>query len=757
MSRFFPDYDPLKFNDTLPPYADRSFPGVCWMKPQGSTQAFYARLRFTLNEKTTIRFHVSGDRWFDLRLDGQFITDGPECSDSAHWCYSSFEEELMPGEHEFFARIVMLPAKLKPWNAMGGNCGFFFFAEAPFTELLSTGAGAWEFAIARSIVFPEDYGKAIYRLATGIPAELNVSLAEKEWNDSDIWNGGVKGAGAYSALNARHFSNRPCMLPARLPEQLRKKIPIELPSVTVPAGEKFEKIIDLGTYCCFQAEVRLSGSGKVRFGATEALCEFESDANGWHKKVARNVTENAMLNDWNYDTWIVENGSGTMLNTFFRSGKLIVLQIEAGEQAVVFEGATLWERRYPWDFSARIEGDPEFAKYEELCRRALENCTHSIFMDCPFYERLMYIGDARVQALIANTQSRDRRLQRKAIELLDWSRDWRGLTASSYPAGDQTIPGFALIWIAFCHDTLMWSSPDAVPLIRERLRGVRAVIDAWENERRGDGWITSLQGWNFVSAETGRNVWKHGVPQGGEYGEVSPVLNMFYLHFSQYAEKLERFFGDDARADWLAGRRAVTAKKLLESVYVPELKMFANDFAKSDFSEITQSLAICSGAFRNGEGTGLFSAKIPLAKSIFYFMHYYFEACRLTGNADAIRARLEDWRPHLDYALSTTVECGVDGRSDCHAWSATPLFQWYATMAGIRPSSPGFASVDARPLWNGETVLSGEMPHPSGGVIRFAFGPEFSKLTLPEGIPGSLTIDGKTLEIPPGGTLNLPR
>ena len=553
MSRFFPDYDPLKFNDTLPPYADRPFPGVCWMKPQGSTQAFYARLRFTLNEKTTIRFHVSGDRWFDLRLDGQFITDGPECSDSAHWCYSSFEEELMPGEHEFFARIVMLPAKLKPWNAMGGNCGFFFFAEAPFTELLSTGAGAWEFAIARSLVFPEDYGKAIYRLATGIPAELNVSLAEKEWNDSDIWNGGVKGAGAYSALNARHFSNRPCMLPARLPEQLRKKIPIELPSVTVPAGEKFEKIIDLGTYCCFQAEVRLSGSGKIRFGATEALCEFESDANGWHKKVARNVTENAMLNDWNYDTWIVENGSGSMLNTFFRSGKLIVLQIEAGEQAVVFEGATLWERRYPWDFSARIEGDPEFAKYEELCRRALENCTHSIFMDCPFYERLMYIGDARVQALIANTQSRDRRLQRKAIELLDWSRDWRGLTASSYPAGDQTIPGFALIWIAFCHDTLMWSSPDAIPLIRERLRGVRAVIDAWENERRGDGWITSLQGWNFVSAETGRNVWKHGVPQGGEYGEVSPVLNMFYLHFSQYAEKLERFFGDDARADWLAG------------------------------------------------------------------------------------------------------------------------------------------------------------------------------------------------------------
>ena len=100
MSRFFPDYDPLKFNDTLPPYADRPFPGVCWMKPQGSTQAFYARLRFTLNEKTTIRFHVSGDRWFDLRLDGQFITDGPECSDSAHGCYSSFEEELMPGEHE---------------------------------------------------------------------------------------------------------------------------------------------------------------------------------------------------------------------------------------------------------------------------------------------------------------------------------------------------------------------------------------------------------------------------------------------------------------------------------------------------------------------------------------------------------------------------------------------------------------------------------------------------------------------------------
>lgn len=736
--------DPFAFDDTLPPYKDHPFPGGCWMTCPDAEQAFLARLRFTLKAPAKLRFHVTGDLWFDLRLDGRFLTDGPEWSDSAHWCYASFEEELPAGDHTFLARVVTLPPPLKPWYAMGDNRGFLLIAEAPFAEL-STGVGAWEFAPAQSITFPEEYGDAIYRRAVGIPSVLDVTLAEEE----PAWNAGTRSGGIFSALTARHFSSRPCLLPARLPEQLRREIPFQLKPVTVPPGETYETVIDLGDYYCFQAEVRLAGTGKVRLGAAEALYEDEPDQNGWYKKLARNATA-GLLRDWNYDTWSVSGKSGSMLNTFFRCGRLLILQVEAGENSVTFEGATLWERRYPWDFSAKISGAPEFAQYETICRRTLENCTHSIFMDCPFYERLMYVGDTRVQALIANVLSRDRRLQDKCVELIDWSRDWRGLTASSYPNGKQRIPGFSLIWIAFCHDTLMWGPPEVTPLIRKRLQGVRAVIDAWEAQRRTDGWIASHDGWNCVCSEIGSSRWEHGVPPGGERDEISPVLNLFYLHFSQYAEQLERIFGDDDRADWIAKRRKLTAEKLLESVYVPELDLFANDFAKTEFSEITQILAICSEAFPKCAGSGLFNARMALPKSIFYFQHYYFEACRLTGNADAIRKRLEDWRPHLDYDLSTTAEGEIDGRSDCHAWSAAPLFHWYATMAGIRPGAPGFRHVDAAPIWNGDTVLQGEMPHPSGGVIRFAFGPDYSELALPEGIPGSLTIRGERFELAPG-------
>ena len=234
--------DPFAFDDTLPPYMDHPFPGGCWMTCPDAEQAFLARLRFTLKAPAKLRFHVTGDLWFDLRLDGRFLTDGPEWSDSAHWCYASFEEELPAGDHTFLARVVTLPPPLKPWYAMGDNRGFLLIAEAPFAEL-STGVGAWEFAPAQSITFPVEYGDAIYRRAVGIPSVLDVTLAEEE----PAWNAGTRSGGVFSALTARHFSSRPCLLPARLPEQLRREIPFQLKPVTVPPGETYETVIDLGT------------------------------------------------------------------------------------------------------------------------------------------------------------------------------------------------------------------------------------------------------------------------------------------------------------------------------------------------------------------------------------------------------------------------------------------------------------------------------------------------------------------------------
>ena len=66
--------------------------------------------------------------------------------------------------------------------------------------------------------------------------------------------------------------------------------------------------------------------------------------------------------------------------------------------------------------------------------------------------------------------------------------------------------------------------------------------------------------------------------------------------------------------------------------------------------------------------------------------------------------------------LHTTVEMPEPTRSDCHAWGAYPMFHAYATFAGIRPASPGFKSVEIRPLFGPLRRICAKLPHPRGFV-----------------------------------------
>ena len=54
-------------------------------------------------------------------------------------------------------------------------------------------------------------------------------------------------------------------------------------------------------------------------------------------------------------------------------------------------------------------------------------------MDTPYWERLQYVGDTRIQALISYAVAGDDRLARQAIQAFDASRITDGITQSRYP------------------------------------------------------------------------------------------------------------------------------------------------------------------------------------------------------------------------------------------------------------------------------------------------------------------------------------
>ena len=87
-----------------------------------------------------------------------------------------------------------------------------------------------------------------------------------------------------------------------------------------------------------------------------------------------------------------------------------------------------------------------------------------------------------------------------------------------------------------------------------------------------------------------------------------------------------------------------------------------------------------------------------LIQCTLYFRFYLFRALAKTGMADHYLKLLTPWEEMLQKGLTTFEEGDYDERSDCHAWSASPNYDFLATVCGITPAGPGFRMVRIAPL-----------------------------------------------------------
>jgi hypothetical protein len=84
------------------------------------------------------------------------------------------------------------------------------------------------------------------------------------------------------------------------------------------------------------------------------------------------------------------------------------------------------------------------------------------------------------------------------------------------------------------------------------------------------------------------------------------------------------------------------------------------------------------------------------------------------GLADEYIEQLGPWHEMIAKGLTTFEEGDYDERSDCHAWGATPNYDFLATVCGIRPAAPGFRKIEIEPAFGKLTFIKAKMPHPKG-------------------------------------------
>jgi hypothetical protein len=443
------------------------------------------RLPFVVDASKTIRIHVSADERYELSLDGNRLGRGPERGDRVNWFLETYDLDLPAGEHLLVAR-VWWRGRSAPNAQISIRPAFLLCADDPsHRDLLSTGFAKWE------VTELPGY--------THLPRLMNAFTGDKVRIDGATfawgWERGA-GEGYVKPLNLGAAHND-----LQQTDQPRNAL-ILRPATLPPMLEE------------------VTTMGRVRHvEAIDAMPTLPLLVDPGKDLVAEALSWNEML-------------AGTQSITIpARSVRRVI--IDLNDYVCAYPELTLSGQgvaRVHWAEALFI---PEDAK------RVMEMCSHETYMDCPYYEQLMYVGDTRLEVLVTYTWTPDDRLPRKAIDLFGRSRKAPGFTQSRYPCNmAQVIPPFSAWRVAVVHDFAMWRGD--LDFVRQNLADVRGVIDAFMNCRNSDGLIEAPLGWNFMDWVPS---WKYGIPKDGDAG-VSGVINAKVAWVLKQAAALESLCGE---------------------------------------------------------------------------------------------------------------------------------------------------------------------------------------------------------------------
>ena len=299
------------------------------------------------------------------------------------------------------------------------------------------------------------------------------------------------------------------------------------------------------------------------------------------------------------------------------------------------------------------------------------------------------------------------------------------------------------------HDYVLWRGKD--DFICEIMPTVRYVLDCFSKYLNKDGLLENLPGWNFVDwAPEWRQNKDQGMPPDAEFG-ISGVINWQYVYTLHLAADLHLMSGEEEFAEIYRRKGQVLSDKLIDYFYDDRCKLLADTLDKKYFSEHSQCLAILSGYLDDHLKSKLSESLLNssnITRTTLYFSHYLFETFAIIGAEEALFKRLAPWMNLKEIGLKTLLEEPEPSRSDCHAWSAHPLYHFYATIAGIKPSPLDFKQVNIKPMLGPLNKFSVKMVHPSGEICakyeKIDHGNLLVKIDLPKDIYGKLDI-GNTI------------
>lgn len=740
----------------------------------------FRKLVELVQKPTRFVVHVSADNRYRLFVNGRAVASGPARSDPQHWNYETLDlaPYLQVGKNTLAAQVWFL-GESAPVAQMSYQAGFLMQGDGEPEKVVNTNE-TWK--VVQNLAYsPFKIDKAKLRDYFVMGDGDRVDAAQYPWD----WEQPKFNDSNWPAARPLWFDTKPrglgtdgnwALVPRQIPlmeettQRLQKVRRVEGTAltdaflkgsapVTIPAHTKSVFLLDQTHETNAYPELTVS-QGK---GATVTLAYAEALVDSKFQKGNRNGIDGRQLLGFE-DQFIADGAAKRQFRPlWFRTYRYLQLTVETKDEPLVLNDLIGRFTGYPFTQKAQfVTPDSSLAAIWSVGWRTARLCAGETYFDCPYYEQLQYVGDTRIQSLISLYVSGDDRLMRKAITDYDNSRFSDGLTQSRYPSNDfQVIPPFSLFWVCMIHDYWMHRQDDA--FIKPMLKGMAQVL-AWHEERLNTSGLNGLlPWWNFVDWSWPWKPETHngGVPPQTPQGESS-VLTLQQVYTFQHAADVFAHYGQNEQAEHYRALARRLNKAVYERCWDASRELMADTPEKKTFSQHANLWAVLTDAVPAARQAALLQKVInsrdtgtgAVTQATFYFKFYLFQALKKTGLGDQLVAQLKPWRDMLGMGLTTFAESPEPTRSDCHAWSASPVYELLSTVCGINPAEPGFRSVRIEPYLNNLPTVEGRMPHPAGEIfVRFAKTPAGNltgTVSLPATLTGTLRWKGKVLALKGG-------
>ncbi len=732
---------------------------------------FHFRRSFTLI-KTPEKFiiYVSADNRYRLYVNGIYLCMGPARGDLAHWRYETVDiaRHLHAGKNVIAAEVVNF-GEHRHAAQQTFQTAFILQSDKSNDLIVNTGDKMWKVIkdkAYKGIPFSSADMHGYYAAGPGD----HFDMAKYPWGwqnpdyDDSKWLQPRPATVEFAVGRGFLYGGTWFLVPREIP--MLEETPQIIPEVArsegapvddgflngvkplvIPAHSKVTILLDQTHHTIGYPELRVSEGKNAKIKITYAEALFDSN---W-KKGNRNELEGKKILGY-YDIIIPDGGENRLFKPLAqRTYRFVQFDIETADEPLRILDYHGVYTAYPFKENAVFETeDPMLKKIWDASWLTLRNSAVETYID-PYYEQMQYIGDTRIEALISLYVSGDDRLMKKAIELFDQSRLPFGLTQSRYPAYIvQVIPPFSLLWIGMIHDHYLYRDDEA--FVKKFLPGIRNVLEWFHDRIDTTGMLTGLEWWNFTDWSPG---FTNGIPPGADNG-YSALIALQYVMAAQYATELFEQFGWKYEAGKYSKSAALVKRSVYRHCYVPSRGLLAETPDKKIFSQHTQIMAVLTDAIPEKNQKQLMRRTLEdksLIQAMIYFRFYLFRALQKAGLGNEYLNQLGPWKKMIGLGLSTFAEKDDEPRSECHAWSASPCFDFLHTVAGIRPASPGFKTVIIEPNQGDLKSLEVKFPHPMG-MIEMKITTKKDKtrilVTLPQNLRGQLIRGKDIVELTPG-------